>query len=238
MLKLMTGIPFSGRYVAPEWALTMMHMRYPRNVRQGQYATKGLEREVARTTLVQKALDEKAEYLFFIDDDTAPPLDAPSLLMRELETDPDAMVIGGIYTTKTDPEEPLVFLGQGHGPHWKWKFGDVFPCWGLGTGCMMIRTEVFNKISKPWFRDISDIEEVGDDTQVFSKDGKPDIFRMTDDLYFCKKVIDAGYKILAHGGVLPVHWDQKGRGHVLPANSYPIRDVPPQELWYNQYSKA
>lgn len=234
-LKLVTGIPFSGRYVAPEWALSLMHLRYPRNCRTGQYAVKGLGREIARTKLVEKALSEDAEYLFFIDDDTAPPLDTISLLMRELDTDPDAMVIGGIYTTKQEPIEPLVFMGQGKGPHWKWKYGEVFPCWGIATGCMMIRCEVFKKIPTPWFRDIDDIESVGEDTHVFGKEGKPDIFRMTDDLYFCKKVNDAGYKVLAHGGVLPVHWDQKGYGHTLPANAYPVRDVPPMELWYNQY---
>lgn len=236
MLKLIVGMPFSGRYVSPEWALSMMNLRYPRNTRHGQFATKGLKREEARIKLVEKAIAENAEYLLFIDDDTAPPFDTVSQLMRELDTaGKDVMVCGGIYTTKTEPIEPLVFLDQGSGPHWNWKFGDVFQCWGLGTGCMMIRTEVFKHISKPWFRDIDSIEDVGSDTQVFGKDGKPDTFYMTDDLYFCQKVNDAGFKILAHGGVLPVHWDQKGRGHVLPDDAYPVKDVPPGVLWYKSY---
>ena len=235
-VKVITSIPFSGRYVAPEWALSMMNLRYPRNARHGVYVTRGLERQVARTKLVEKAIAEHSEYVFFVDDDTAPPFDAVSQLIRELDVaDKTVMVCGGIYTTKQDPIEPLVFLDQGSGPHWKWKFGDVFRCWGLGTGCMMIRTEVFQHLPKPWFRDIGSIEDVGEDTQVFGKDGKPDDFCMTDDLYFCKKVNDSGFTVLAHGGVLPVHWDQKGTGHVLPDESYPVKDAPAGALWYKQY---
>lgn len=237
-MKLVTGIPFSGRYVSPEWAMSMMHLRYPHNTRHGQYATKGLKRDDARIKLVEKALAEKAQYLWFVDDDTAPPLDAITKLLQELDTrDEDTVVCAGIYTNKTEPIEPLVFMDHGSGPYWKWKFGDVFECWGIATGCMMIRTSVFEKIERPWFRDIDHVDDV-DDPTIFGKDGKPDEFRMTDDLYFCQKVRNAGLKILAHGGVLPVHWDQKGRGHVLPDNAYPVRDVPESELWYKQYSKG
>src|SRR3990167_9697556 len=100
-LKFITAIPFSGRYVPPEWALSMINLRYPRNARHGFYATKGLQRDVARDMLIQKSITEESEYVFFVDDDTAPPLDAPSLLTQVLDTsDPDVMVCGGIYTTK------------------------------------------------------------------------------------------------------------------------------------------
>jgi len=236
MVKLIVGFPFSGRFVAPEWALSMMNLRYPRGARHGIFATKGLKRDEARIRLVEKAISEDAEYLLFVDDDTAPPFDAVSKLIAEMDTcDKDVMVCGGIYTTKQEPIEPLVFLDQGSGPHWKWKFGEVFPCWGLGTGCMLIRTEVFKHIPKPWFRDINSIEDVGADAHVFGKDGKPDEFYMTDDLYFCQKVRNAGFKILAHGGVLPVHWDQKGVGHHLPDDAYPVKDAPFGALWYKQY---
>ena len=236
-LKFMVAFPFSGRYVAPEWALSIANMRYPRNCRHGHYATKGLKRDVARNTIARKALSEDAEYLLFVDDDTAPPLDTVSQLIQTLDTaDDKVMVCGGIYTTKQEPIEPLVFQGQGLGPFWKWKYGEVFPCWGLGTGCMMIRTAVFKEISEPWFRDIETVEEADADPALYGND-RPDDFRMTDDLYFCKKVNDAGFTVLAHGGVLPVHWDQKGRGHTLPDDAYPVKDVPKGTLWYHQYKK-
>lgn len=236
-VKLLLALPFSGRFVSPAWALAMMNLRYPHNMRHGQFATIRMERDAARNMLVEKALSEDAEYLLFVDDDTAPPFDTVSKLMRELEIrDENTVVCAGIYTNKSEPLEPLVFMDHGAGPYWKWKFGDVFECWGVATGCMLIRTSVFKKIPKPWFKDINDISEV-DDPSLFGKDGKPDVFRMTDDLYFCKKVRDAGFKILAHGGVLPVHWDQKGVGHVLPDDAPPVKDIPESDLWYKVFKK-
>lgn len=234
MIKFITATPFSGRPVVPEWAISMIKLRHPRGSRYGHYFTKGVKRDLARIKLAEKALSEGAEYLFFVDDDTVTPVDTLSLLLAELDANPNAMVCGGIYTTKQDPIEPLIFMGQGKGPHWAWKYGDVFPVWGIATGCMLIRTAVFNTIPKPWFRDITCIEEVGDDTHVFGDDGIPTDFRMTDDLYFCQKVNNAGHVVLAHGGVLPVHFDQRGMGHVLDGNSPPLRGIDPAEIWYNR----
>ncbi len=135
------------------------------------------------------------------------------------------MVIGGIYCTKTDPPEPIVFKELGAGPFYNWKVGDVFECKGLGAGCMLIKTEVFKHISKPWFLE-------PDEIFVDAKDG---VARNvgTDDLYFCQKVTEAGFKIMAHGGVLPVHIDIDGRMYTLPIDSYPCQGVglqpmPPQ----------
>ena len=235
-LKLIVAFPFSGRYVAPEWALSMANLRYPHGLRYGQYATKKLARDEARNAIVRKALAEDAEYVLFVDDDTAPPADMISLLMRELETrDESYAVCGGIYCSKSEPNEPLVFKRLGDGPYWKWKFGEVFECEGIATGCMLIRTSIFKSLSEPWFKDINSIDEVGANTAVFGPQGKPDEFRMTDDLFFCRKAVDAGFKILAHGGVLPVHWDQVGVGHVLPDDAYPVKDAPLGALWYKSY---
>ena len=234
-VKLIIAFPFSGRYVSPEWALSMTNLKYPHGLQYGQYATKGMIRDAARNAIVRKALAEDAEYVLFIDDDTAPPPDAVSLLMRELETrDPSAVVCAGIYCSKTQPNEPLVFKRIGDGPYWKWKFGEIFPCEGIATGCMLIRTSVFAAIPEPWFRDIHSIEDV-EDPAVFGGEAVPNEFRMTDDLYFCRKVVDAGFTILAHGGVLPVHWDQTGHGHTLPDDAYPVKDAPVGALWYKHY---
>ncbi len=234
-VKLLLGFPFSGRFVAPAWALSMMNLKFPHGMRLGQYASMGLKRDEARNKLVEKAIAEDAEYILFIDDDTAPPFDTVTKLMQELETrDKHTVVCAGIYTSKNEPIEPLVFMAHGAGPYWNWKFGDVFECWGIATGCMLIRTSVFKQIPKPWFKDINSIEEV-DDPAIFGPDGKPDEFRMTDDLYFCQKLSNAGFKVLAHGGVLPVHWDQTGHGHVLPDDAPPVRDVEPHKLWYKAY---
>ena len=46
---------------------------------------------------------------------------------------------------------------------------------------------------------------------------------MSDDLHFCRKVTEAGYEILAHGGVLPLHIAEDGSQYHLPDDCYPVQ---------------
>jgi len=182
----------------------------------------GKERGEQREALAQRAVDIGADYAFFIDDDTISPNYTLQQLHYELAQRPDVGVIGGIYCTKAPTPEPLVFKELGAGPFWEWTLGDVFECKGIATGCMMIKTSILKDIPKPWFKDYQDapvgktVEFNGTEFSEFKDSG-------TDDLYFCKKVTEAGYKILAHGGILPVQVGQDGVQYTLPLDSYPCR---------------
>jgi hypothetical protein len=46
---------------------------------------------------------------------------------------------------------------------------------------------------------------------------------VTDDMYFCRKVREAGFRLLAHGGVLPAHWGQDGNCYRIAEDTYPFR---------------
>lgn len=176
-----------------------------------------------REKLVEKALEFDCPYLFFLDDDTIVPHFAVQKLHYALVNDPDAMICAGIYPTKTDPPEPIVYKPQGAGSYWRWKEGEVFECDGIGTGAMLIDTRIFKSLPKPWFKE--DLEVSEGKTTLLTSGKEVPIVRdfYTDDLYFCYKVRQAGYKILAHGGVLPVHLGQDGTVYSLPADSYPMR---------------
>ena len=238
-VKLIVAFPFSGRYVPPEWGLSIAGWKFPHNTSCDLVALKGVKRDVARNSLTKKAIQMGAEYILFIDDDTAPPNNTLISLMSHLDTaDDDVAVCAGIYTTKDDPVEPLVFKGPGSGPFWRWKYGEIFPCWGIGTGCMMIRLSCLSKVPEPWFKDIPTIEQADDSVSNILQDVRPgDPFLVGDDLYFCNKLATAGLKVHAHGGVLPVHWDQHGKGYVLPYDSYPLKDVARNQLWYSSHIK-
>ena len=129
--------------------------------------------------------------------------------------------------------EPMVFAENGAGAFWKWKYKDVFPCWGLGTGCMLIKTAVFNKIPEPWFKTI----HTRDDAEPELLMNNVNLFEMSEDLYFCEKLHRHGFKVLAHGGVLPVHYGPNGRYYKLHDRAYPMKGVPAQELWYSKYQQ-
>jgi hypothetical protein len=215
---ILLGIPFT-RHPVPEWAMSIVTQSYPIGTNLTIFTTKYLEVGEARNQIADKAVELDTRYVWFVDDDTAPPNFAARKLIYELEKNgppfDKAMVCGGIYCTKEDPPYPIVFKEEGQGAYWDWKVGDVFECNGIGTGCMMIRTELFKKLPKPWFKTV-DIEPT---------DAKQFKHQMTDDLYFCRNVREAGYKILAHGGVIPIHWDEKTETpFMLPTGCPPLRE--------------
>ena len=221
-------VPTTGRNVCIEWAAALAALSYPVGMNHFLYISKadpngGHTRAEQREMLADMAVKINAEYMMWIDDDTVVPATTIQELFYVLAQNPKAAICGGIYCTKSHPTEPIVFLELGGGPHWLWTMGEVFKCAGLGTGCMMVRTSVLKNIPKPWFEDTSkavtgETEVRGGQTiNVAARTG-------TDDLYFCKKVAEAGYDIIAHGGVLPVHVDYANANatYKLPKNSFPV----------------
>lgn len=234
MLKLFIGVPFSGRYVPPEWAMALAALEMPTGTSHTMAMIKGPDRAGNRTRIVKAAIKAGAQYVLMLDDDTCPPYDTVRHLINVLDqSDDDVAVCAGIYTNKREPVAPLVYKERHMGSHWKWKYGEVFPVWGVGTGCMMIRTSVFSQLPEPWFRDIASLQDADGDI-IALPDGTDGVggFSMTDDLYFCELLKQHGFKVLAHGGVLPLHYDQKGKAYRLPNDSYPLKDVDPNTLWY------
>ena len=215
---LTVGIPTRGKKVGFEWALSFFQQNYPLNTERNFNIVKGKPVDEARNQIVKNAMDWKAKYLFFWDDDVAIPPFAVRKLMYDLEqADDDVMVAGGIYCSKEDYPAPMVFKENGNGPYWRWKQNEVFECEGIGTGCMMIRMEVFKHLAEPWFKTVDEAPEPG--SEVIMR-------RVTDDLYFCKKVTEAGFKIVGDGSILCIHWDYSSdppKPYVLPTDSYPLK---------------
>lgn len=214
------------RDVCIEWTAAMMQLSYPvgmnHSISISKRRTNKMTRDQQREELAEGSLQIGAEFSMWIDDDTIPPATAIQELFFVMAQNPNAGIVGGIYCTKETPASPIVFMELGAGPYWHWTMGDVFKCKGLGTGCMMVRNSIMKNIPKPWFKDISEAklgetEMHGDiELKIASRGG-------TDDLHFCKRVADAGYDIIAHGGILPVHVDyETGIGYKLPVNSYPV----------------
>lgn len=223
-IGLAIGLPFCGRPISPEWAISFASQNYPLNTRRFHSALKGEEIGKARNLIARQALEKRSKYLWFLDDDVAPPFHAIRQLITTLENSDDSvMIAAGIYCAKTWPTEPVVYRGNGAGAFWKWKVGDIFECTGIGTGCMVIKAERLLSIPEPWFKTIDE-------------HGTPEepVRQETDDMYFCDKVIDAGYKILADTNVQCVHWGWNEEkkdfvGYLLPEDTYPMRPVTEDE---------
>lgn len=212
---LMIAIPTLGRPVPLQWALNFKSMNPPINFNCDFNIVMGKEIGFARNALAKAALERGCKYLFFLGDDVVAPPHTIRQLIYRMENAPNVDVVGGIYCAKADPPAPLVFNGNGAGSYWDWKIGEFFQCTGLGMDCTLIRTSILEKIPEPWFKTV--------DTDTFM-DGIPGAEAWTEDLYFCKKVTDAGFGIYCDGSVICEHHDvYGGKAWGLPKDSLPMR---------------
>lgn len=220
-LKVLLGLPFAGgnRYVPPEWACMLATIAWPMNCRYAYAPAKGMAREAARTEIVERAIKHKAQYVGMLDDDIQPPADFIQLMVRELDSRPEYDIISAICPSVN--KEPMVFETVAGGPFWRWKRGDIFEIAECATACILIRTSVFDSLPKPWFLDLNTTGEC--QSAGVHKAGEQDRGAMTDDIYFCQKAKAAGHRLLAHGGILPIHWDRHGNYYELPPDSYPFQ---------------
>jgi hypothetical protein len=214
----------SLRYMPPEWGIGLALQAPLANCRHAILSIKDMERGPARTALVKQARSYGAKWGYFQDDDTVPPQDVLQKLQYVLENaDDDVAVVAGIYTNKSDPPCPLVFQDAGVGPHWKWRKGQVFECQAIATGCMMIRMSIFDTLPEPWFVDVHGVEHAKSLGIYGNGISLPLATEWTDDMFFCWRLREHGWRMLAHGGVLCDHWGQDGKVYRLGDDTYPMR---------------
>lgn len=137
-----------------------------------QYAIQmGVDVAGSRITLVKKARELGFTHILFVDDDQSFDSSVENPLLKLLKEDRD--IIGADYNYRELPlrsvTTPLTERSNG-----------LFKCKGLGTGFMLIRLSVFDKLEQPWF--------------AFDKDEEGRLL-YTDDEYFCKKAIEAGFDV-------------------------------------------
>lgn len=232
-IGVVIGIPARGR-VRIEWSVMYRSLQSPVN---GSMCTKTVINAPvaeAREAVAKWAIEHKAKYLFFLDDDVLVPNNGLRRLIYYLDNNPEVDLVSGVYVTKTNPEalppdqpEPLIFGGKRGRPgaYWDWKLDEMFPIWGCGMGCCLIRVEALADIEPPFFA----WEETVDGL---------DAYGMGEDMYFCGKLLDAGKTLMCDGGLLCGHIDTKGRIHSMPIESKPIQEANEEVLKrYRLYSQ-
>ncbi len=82
--------------------------------------------------------------------------------------------------------------------------------------CTLIRTEILRDIKKPWFMTVNEDKFL---------DAKNHADLWTEDLYFCKKVIEeTKYSVFCDASIICQHFDiYSGKAWSIPANSLPCR---------------
>ncbi len=152
----------------------------------------------AQNIAVKEVVEKNYEWLLMIEDDTIPP---PELFVKinEYMIEKKEPVVSGLYFTKSDPSEPLIYRGRGKGAFKDWKFGDMVRADGVPTGCLLIHSSILKKmwedspeylatnvITRRVFKTPTDLWYSPDMAQVNTVTG-------TSDLDWCTRVIDGGY---------------------------------------------
>lgn len=147
----------------------------------------------SRNELVDKALVLKPDYILWLDSDNIAPNTTIDRLLETMK-DTGADLVSALYFGKNEPHYPVIRQWRSKGFYTieNPKLGSKFPIAGCGFGCCLIKPEVFNKLEKPYFK--------------FSHEtwGEKDIV-LSEDLYFCRKMIDKRLSMYCDAGVISSH---------------------------------
>lgn len=129
-----------------------------------------------REKLANKAIDNGATHILWIDSDMMFPRNTCQLLLAH-----DLPFVACNYSTRALPFKSVSYTEM-----YNWDSGidkeatGLVEVEGVGFGCVLVHTEVFQNMYKPWF------------SITYSK--KTDDY-LGEDMNFCQKASDAGYKL-------------------------------------------
>jgi len=166
-MKILIEIPHTGMF--PYQFVNSYPLMLATTMKRGI----GIEYELRGHSLVYEAREQAAkhflesdcDYMLFLDSDMVPPAD---MLIKLIEHDKD--IVSALAFRRVPNYEPCIFKDD--------KFYLDYPkglieVAGVGMACTLIKREVFQNVPQPWFPPT----EIGED------------------LSFCKRATDAGYKI-------------------------------------------
>lgn len=161
----------------------------------------GMEVGEAYNNAIQMVLDNPDlstwKYILTVEEDNAPP---PDGLIRLYENMDKFDVIGGLYWTKGEGGQPMIYGEPGVMPKnfipQPPRLETIQPANGLGMGFNLWKIEMFKdkRLPKPWFKTCNDVVEGG--AKVY-----------TQDLYFFENASKYGYKFACDTRVKVGHLD-------------------------------
>lgn len=101
----------------------------------------------AQNLIVREAIEKQFEWLLLLEDDTCPPLDA-FVRFNDYIRKADIPVVSGLYYTKSEPSEPLLYRGRGTSFYEEWEMGDRVWVDGVPTGCLLVRVALLREMWK------------------------------------------------------------------------------------------
>ncbi|NLB80942.1 MAG: hypothetical protein GX800_04885 [Clostridiaceae bacterium] len=167
-MKVLIAMP-TARYIETHTFLSVYNLERPKDVETPFVAIEGYSVDTSRNMIVKEAIEQKADYILWVDSDMILPEDA---LIRLLSHNKD--IVTGAYAFKDIKSQDLIAFKIGGGQMEFSSINGLTEVGAIGFGCCLTKTEIFDKIEFPYF--------------VFGED-------FGEDIYFCKKARAAGFKI-------------------------------------------
>lgn len=138
--------------------------------------------------IVEYAIKGNYDFLITVEDDTYPPKDAFTKLTKLALENPKTVVAG--WYTKKDTSRQGVHLEINCGIRRPIEAdGKLHDACVVAMGCTIFPVEMFKNIDKPWFKTLKDY--------------------YTQDVYFSRVAIEAGYNLLVDTSIVCKHLDIK-----------------------------
>lgn len=99
----------------------------------------------AQNLIVKEVIEKDFQWLLLVEQDDVLPSDA-FIRFNKYIRDADVPIVSGLYFTKSNPSEPLVFRGRGVSFYKDWKMGDKVWVDGVPTGCLLINAKILRAL--------------------------------------------------------------------------------------------
>jgi hypothetical protein len=199
-------IPHTGE-VSSEWCLRFKDMQMPPGSQV--FMSRGMPIDVTRESMVDAALKQGFEWIFFLDSDVILPDKALEKLFSHKQP-----LINGMYKAKKPGGFFWAVWMRIKSPDGKEAFspistwtGRLIQCDVIGTGCMLVHRSVFEKIHEkfpglPFFLWTKDRN-----SSLLDKLGLPDTLMrdVSEDFFFCLLAKQAGFPMVVDTSVRCKH---------------------------------
>ena len=146
-----------GRSLCPRFVSALSGLMRPMNQQVfGPIFLSGMEVGHAFNSGIEMIMENpnlsKFKYILTVEDDNIPP---PDGLLKLYESIGDFDAVGGLYWTKGEGGQPMIYGAPNQSPM---NFipqqvvdNSLQQCNGLGMGFTLFKMDVFRKLEKPWF---------------------------------------------------------------------------------------
>ena len=101
----------------------------------------------AQNLMALKVVQDDYDWVIFIEHDNLIPPDT-FVKFNEYMNKGDVPIVSGLYFTRSDPPEPIVYRGRGNSHYTDWKMGDKFWVDGVPFGCLLMNASLIKEAWK------------------------------------------------------------------------------------------